>query len=75
MISLSNFVDKQTVAFIAEPNPEMLDVLININRDLAGGLMTNPGEGDRLRADSPATPESRPSGVHEGTPSSVKISV
>ena len=42
IIGLSNFVDKHTAAIIADPKPAMLDVLIKINRELAGGLMTVP---------------------------------
>ena len=40
ILSLSNFVDKHTAAFLADPKAEKLDVLIKINRELAGGLMT-----------------------------------
>ncbi|OHC75261.1 MAG: hypothetical protein A3G18_03065 [Rhodospirillales bacterium RIFCSPLOWO2_12_FULL_58_28] len=49
VLSLSNFVDKHTLDFISNPLPEKLDILISINRELAGGLYTDPkqaGEGD-----------------------------
>ena len=42
LLSLANFIDQHTVAFIAEPKPEKLDVLISINRELAGGLYDGP---------------------------------
>ncbi len=42
MISLCNFVDKVTVDFISDTKPEKLDVLININREIASGLLTTP---------------------------------
>jgi flagellar protein FlaF len=42
ILSLSNFVDKYTAGIIAEPKPEKLDVLIRVNREIAGGLMTVP---------------------------------
>jgi flagellar protein FlaF len=42
LLSLSNFIDKHVAGIIAEPNPAKLDVLILINREIAGGLMTVP---------------------------------
>ena len=42
LLSLANFIDQHTVAFIGEPKPEKLDVLISINRELAGGLYEAP---------------------------------
>ena len=44
VLSLAQFIDKHTVDIIAEPKPEKLDVLIAINRELAGGLFTMPPE-------------------------------
>jgi len=41
LLSLSNFIDKHTADIIASPTPPKLDVLIHINRELAGGLMTS----------------------------------
>ena len=38
LLSLSLFVDKQTVKALADPRPEHLDVLIEINRNIALGL-------------------------------------
>lgn len=40
--NLGLFVAKQTVSVEIEPKPQKLDVLININRQLAAGLRTNP---------------------------------
>ncbi len=42
MINLCNFVDKRTVDVLAQPDPQKIDVLININRQIAAGLLTNP---------------------------------
>ena len=42
VMSLSIFVDKQTTKALRSANPADLDVLININRNLAAGLRTNP---------------------------------
>jgi flagellar protein FlaF len=36
--NLGMFVLKQTIAMIGDPKPEQLGSLININRELAGGL-------------------------------------
>jgi len=38
VLSLANFIDKHTVGFIGAPEARKLDVLISINRELAGGL-------------------------------------
>ena len=45
MLNLCNFVDKRTVEILAEPKPELLTVLININRNVAAGLLTEPAQG------------------------------
>jgi flagellar protein FlaF len=45
VLSLSAFIDKRSVDFIADPQPKKLDILININRELAGGLYAKPQEG------------------------------
>ena len=43
MINLSNFIDKKMVGILANPQPEKLDILININRQIASGLLTAVG--------------------------------
>ncbi|KAF0223967.1 MAG: hypothetical protein FD176_1565 [Rhodospirillaceae bacterium] len=45
MLSLCNFIDRRSVDIIAEPLPAKLDVLININRQIAAGLFSTPTEG------------------------------
>lgn len=42
VLSLAQFIDKHSVEIIAKPSPKQLDVLISINRELAGGLFTMP---------------------------------
>lgn len=42
VMSLSIFVDKQTTKALRSTTPTDLDVLININRNLAAGLRTSP---------------------------------
>ncbi|MCW9034120.1 MAG: flagellar biosynthesis regulator FlaF [Rhodospirillales bacterium] len=45
-ISLSNFVDKQSLDLIASPITSKIDILISINRELAAGLRTKPSNGN-----------------------------
>jgi len=42
LMSLSIFVDKQSFKAMAENNPDELDVLININRQIAAGFRSVP---------------------------------
>ena len=51
MINLCNFVDKRTVDILAQPEPQKVDVLININRQIAAGLLTNPKQPGSDRED------------------------
>jgi len=44
IMSLSIFIDKHTVGALAEPDLGKLSVLVDINRNIAGGLMTMPEE-------------------------------
>lgn len=46
VLSLAQFVDRHTLEIITEPKPEKLDVLIAINRELAGGLYTHVVAGE-----------------------------
>lgn len=43
ILALSVFVDRRIFEVMAYPAPEKLDVLININRNLAAGLRGDPG--------------------------------
>ncbi|MBI1208675.1 MAG: hypothetical protein GC191_15495 [Azospirillum sp.] len=52
ILSLADFIDHHTAGIIADPKPEKLDVLIRINREIAGGLMTTPP----ATASAPAAP-------------------
>ncbi|MGE0254130.1 MAG: flagellar biosynthesis regulator FlaF [Alphaproteobacteria bacterium] len=46
MLTLCNYVDKRTVEILADPRAELLSILININRNIAAGLLTNPDADD-----------------------------
>jgi flagellar protein FlaF len=65
MLSLARFVDQRTVAFLAEPSPSLLDVLISINRELAAGLQSQPATGTPARKAVPPG----------GEPSATRLSV
>jgi len=41
MLTLCNYVDKRTVEILSDPAPQSLDVLININRNIAAGLLAD----------------------------------
>ena len=55
VMSLSIFVDKQTTKALRSSNATDLDVLININRNLAAGLRTAPGTAPAQPATTAAT--------------------
>lgn len=60
ILNLANFVFKRELDILAdkEKNPKKLDILININREIAGGLMGTTGKAD-LPTDS-SSPTSAP---------------
>jgi len=66
LLSLSNFIDKHTAGIIAAPAPSKLDVLIHINRELAGGLMTS------LHASAPKPPALAAAGAPAPQPLNVR---
>ncbi len=43
VISLANFVFSKSLDILAEPEKDKLNILININREVAAGLMTASG--------------------------------
>ena len=62
LLSLANFIDHHTVAFLSDPEPEKLDILISINREIAGGLY------ESLNKDKKSTLELVKSKPTEGSP-------
>ncbi len=44
IINLANFIFKREMEIISEPSKQKFDVLININKEIAAGLMTKPKE-------------------------------
>ena len=55
ILSLSVFIDKHTVSALADPSDRKLRVLIDINRNIAAGLMTS-AEGESPQVAEPARP-------------------
>ena len=55
MLTLCQFVDKQTVKILAGPSPEIMVPLIDINRNIAAGLMNLPEKGTKQET-APAQP-------------------
>jgi flagellar protein FlaF len=55
ILSLSIFVDKQTVKALADTNGDHLDSLIDINKNLAEGLMTKPAKQDQPVTETTST--------------------
>ncbi|MBF0268506.1 MAG: flagellar biosynthesis regulator FlaF [Alphaproteobacteria bacterium] len=62
IMSLSIFVDKQTAKALAEGTANLLDVLINVNRNLAEGLRISPPDAAGEPSPAPATPPPSPTG-------------
>ena len=55
MLTLCQFVDKHTMAALAEPTPEKLNVLVDINRNIAAGLRESLArEAQSTGAEAPA---------------------
>ena len=55
ILTLCQFVDKQTVKILAGPSPEIMVPLIDINRNIAAGLMNLPEKGSKQES-APAKP-------------------
>jgi flagellar protein FlaF len=56
ILSLSVFIDKHTVKALAEPDVGKLGILVDINRNIAAGLMANLAE-----TEAAVSPPERPS--------------
>lgn len=52
MLTLCQFVDKHTVGALLTPTAEALSVLIDINRNIASGLLNMPEDTDSPSADA-----------------------
>lgn len=43
IVNLANFIFKREIDIMSDPQKDKLNILININREIAAGLMTKPG--------------------------------
>jgi len=52
LLSLANFIDKRSVELLLDADPNKVDVLININRQIASGLLgdTRPAAAEPAQA-------------------------
>ena len=66
LLSLSVFIDRHTVGALSEPSGRKLRVLIEINRNIASGLMANPEEGAGLDSAEPLQSAATPA-ANSGT--------
>jgi len=57
IINLANFIFKREMDILAEPKKEKLDILININREISAGLLT---QAQNLQQTEPAAPAQTP---------------
>ena len=61
MLTLCQFVDKHTVGALFKPTADALSVLINLNRNIASGLLNMPeDESAEAKAGKPAEEEQAP---------------
>ena len=56
ILNLADFIDKRSVALLSKPEPEGVEVLVNINLQIGGGLLAEP---PRAHDAVPATPPGR----------------
>lgn len=58
VLSLAAFIDKRTMALLADTDPAAIDVLVNINRELAMGLYESVDARSAPETEAPAQPTS-----------------
>jgi flagellar protein FlaF len=64
ILTLANFIDKHSVKFMGAPVVEDVDVLININREIAGGLNAGLANEEHQKP-QPDTDQGQAEGVDE----------
>ncbi len=62
IINLANFIFKREMEILAQPTKEKLDVLVNINREIAAGLMARQAQGDTPSSSEQADTKNPPAG-------------
>jgi flagellar protein FlaF len=74
ILTLCKFIDQHSLDAMIEPTPERLAVLININRNIAAGLMGSVSDDDMAEAAAGGTPDG-PSADERAALESIKTSV
>lgn len=60
IVNLANFIFKREMDILAQPQRQKLDVLININREIAAGLMARPAGMESEKARTTAEQKKMP---------------
>jgi flagellar protein FlaF len=55
IVNLCNFIFKRSIDIVADPKKEKLNVLIDINREVAAGLLIKQADSDKNQANTPAS--------------------
>ena len=71
MLSLCNFVDRHTVDTINAPTPEKIATLIEINRNIANGLLTSL----QTALDSAEASENSEASAESSAPTEAQMSI
>ena len=53
ILSLADFIDKRSVALLSKPDPEGVEVLVNINLQIGGGLLAEPPQSHDTLSQAP----------------------
>jgi flagellar protein FlaF len=67
ILNLCGFIDKHTMLLLPKPTPEKVIVLININQNIASGLLGSP---DEASAAAEAEPSEQNDDASQGSPPS-----
>ena len=62
IVNLANFIFKREVEIMAKPEKQKLEILININREIAAGLMVNQGSDENVPPQQNERPQTDISG-------------
>lgn len=71
MLTLCKFVDKQSVEALKDPTPARIEPLIDINRNIAAGLLASLENANKANAEAAAANESQPAQPEAADPQAV----
>lgn len=52
IVNLANFIFKREMEILAQPEKQKIDILVNINREVAAGLMSKPKDSNKGNAEA-----------------------